>query len=346
MAAARPSAKATATANMRAGGQPQDWPNALRSGGQEGEAARALLHELLVAVARDEARRRWPERGGPADRRGKTARRHTEQSVGVETGYSDLIHRAAGAAVGAISGELDRYRAHTRFMTWAYKYVMFGLSDAAGRQFWGADPQGAQPPSAEHDWKLLASRRPSNVAASGREWRDALATVRRAVDLELTEHQQAVFAAVTLGDLPPEALTAGFGSDRSAIYRALFEARRRVAARLAADGLLQDRDAPWPTVRKFGWLLPLLAADPGDTGCDVAFQALDRYAEADLAGSDPRQHFPGLAAHLSGCRPCGQDYEGLLAAARRCQPQPHDPSGPDPAGLTHRPDPAGLTQPA
>ena len=154
------------------------------------------------------------------------------------------------------------------------------------------------------------------------------------MDLELTEYQQAVFAAVTLGDLPPEALTAGLGSDRSAIYRALFEARRRVAARLAADGLLQDRDAPWPTVRKFGWLLPLLAADPGDTGCDVAFQALDRYAEADLVGSDPGPHFPGLAAHLSGCRPCGQDYEGMLAAARHCQPQPHDPSGPDPAGLT------------
>ena len=349
MAAVRPSAKATATANVRADGQPQDWPKALRSGGQEGVAARALLHELLLAVARDEARRRWPDQAGPADRRDQTAR-HTEQEARVETEHSDLADLAdlaAVAAVGAISGELDRYRAHTRFLTWAYKYVMFGLSDAAGRQFWSAQPQGAQlqgaqlqgaqPPSSVYDWKLLASRRPSNMPGSGREWRDALAVVRRAVALELTEHQRAVFAAVTLGDLPPEALTAGLGSDRSAIYRALFEARRRVAARLAADGLLQDQDAPWPTARQFGWLRPLLAADPGDTGCDVAFQALDRYAEAELAGSDPRLHFPGLAAHLSGCRPCGQDYQGLLAAAARSEPERPEPAGPGPTA----PDPSG-----
>jgi RNA polymerase sigma-70 factor (ECF subfamily) len=344
MAAVRPSAKTTATANVRADGQPQDWPKALRSGGQEGVAARALLHELLLAVARDEARRRWPEQAGPADRRDLTAR-HTAQETRVETGHSDLADLAdlaTGAAVGTISGELDRYRAHTRFLTWAYKYVMFGLSDAAGRQFWAAQPQGArlqgaQPPSSVYDWKLLASRRPSNMPGSGREWREALAVVRRAVDLELTEHQRAVFAAVTVGDLPPEALTAGLGSDRSAIYRALFEARRRVAARLTADGLLQDRDPPWPTARQFGWLRPLLAADPGDTGCDVAFQVLDRYAEAELAGSDPRPRFPGLAAHLSGCRPCGQDYQGLLAAAARSEPERPEPAGPGPTA----PDPTG-----
>jgi RNA polymerase sigma-70 factor (ECF subfamily) len=301
------------------------------------------LHELLLALAQDEVRRRWPDQAGPADRRDQTAR-HTAQEARVETEHSDLANLAdlaAGAAVGTISSELERYRAHTRFLTWAYKYVMFGLSDAAGRQFWSDQPQGAQlqgaQPSSEYDWKLLASRRPSNMPGSGREWRDALAVVRRAVALELTEHQRAIFAAVTLGDLPPEALTAGLGSDRSEIYRALFEARRRVAARLAADGLLQDQDAPWPIARKFGWLRPLLAADPGDTGCDVAFQALDRYAEAELAGSDPRLHFPGLAAHLSGCRPCGQDYQGLLAAAARGEPERPEPAGPGPTA----PGPSG-----
>ena len=328
MAAVRPSAKATAAANVRADGQPQDWPKALRSGGQEGVAARALLHELLLAVARDEARRRWPEQAGRPPRSDAPAHRARGPRRDRAQRPRRPRRRAAAAAVGAISGELDRYRAHTRFMTWAYKYVMFGLSDAAGRQFWAAQPQGAQlqggqlqgaqPPSSVYDWKLLASRRPSNMPGSGREWREALAVVRRAVDLELTEHQRAVFAAVTLGDLPPEALTAGFGSDRSAIYRALFEARRRVAARLAADGLLQDQDAPWPTARQFGWLRPLLAADPGDTGCDVAFQALDRYAEAELAGSDPRPAFPrpGRAPQrLPTLR------SGLPGAAGRCWPE-------------------------
>jgi hypothetical protein len=64
------------------------------------------------------------------------------------------------------------------------------------------------------------------------------------------------------------------------------------------------------------WLAVLLAADPGDTGCDVAFQSVDRYAEADLDQSSPQHRFPGVAAHLSCCLPCGTDYQGLMAAAR------------------------------
>ncbi|HKR69695.1 MAG TPA: hypothetical protein VJT16_12715 [Streptosporangiaceae bacterium] len=300
MAAARPSAKPAASARLRADGQPQDWTRGLRSAGQERQAARAELRAMLLAVAADEALRRWADQSSPAARGGQATGQHGK-----------LTDRAADAAVTAISGQLDRYRAHTRFTTWACKYVMFALSDAAGRQFWGD-----QPWPKEYDWKQLATRRPAELSASSREWRDTLAAVRRAADRELTASQRSIFAAVTLGDLPPEALTSGLGPDRSAIYRGLFEARRRVGARLAADGILDTEDRPRRPTRHVAWLRPLLAADPGDTGCDVAFQALDRYAEADLTGSDAQPNFPGITAHLAGCQPCGQDYQGLLAATR------------------------------
>jgi RNA polymerase sigma-70 factor (ECF subfamily) len=306
MAAARPPAKPTASSSVRADGQPRDWVHELRSGGQEREAASARLRGVLLAAARDEARRRWQDQAGPGRRRG-----------GTEAEQGDLCARAAESALKAISAELARYRAPTRFTTWAYKYVMFGLSEAAGRWFWSGQlrPQ-------EYDWKKLAAVRPADLTAGSREWRDTLAALRRAVDLELTGNQRAIFAAVTLGHLPPEALTCGLGPDRNAIYRALFEARRRVGSRLAADGLLQADDVPRQPVTRLGWLRPLLVADPGDTGCDVAFQTLDRYAEADLEASDPRPHFPGVTAHLAACGPCGQDYEGLLAAARPGEPSP------------------------
>jgi RNA polymerase sigma-70 factor (ECF subfamily) len=306
MAAARPSAKPTVTSSVRADGQPRDWAQDLRSGGQERQAAAARLRDVLLAVARDEAGRRWQGQAGPGWHRG-----------GTDAEASDLSDRAADSALNAISAELVRYRADTCFTTWAYKYVMFGLSEAAGRRFWGSQPRPK-----EYDWKLLAALRPADLTGSNREWRDTLAAVRRAVDLELTGSQRAIFAAVTLGHLPPEALTCGLGSDRSAIYRALFEARRRVGSRLTADGLLQADDVPRQTATHLGWLRPLLAADPGDTGCDVAFQTLDRYAEADLEGSDPRPQFPGVRAHLAACLPCGQDYQGMLAAARPSEPTP------------------------
>jgi hypothetical protein len=36
------------------------------------------------------------------------------------------------------------------------------------------------------------------------------------------------------------------------------------------------------------------------------------YAELVAAG----QRYPGIAAHLRVCGPCGEDFEGLLAAVR------------------------------
>jgi len=58
------------------------------------------------------------------------------------------------------------------------------------------------------------------------------------------------------------------------------------------------------------WLDDLLAADPGDTECDLAFRVLDRYAEAELKGTGPESRFPGVAVHLRRCEACHQDYRG------------------------------------
>jgi hypothetical protein len=53
------------------------------------------------------------------------------------------------------------------------------------------------------------------------------------------------------------------------------------------------------------------------------------------AGEPPEQRYPGIAAHLHACGPCGEDYDGLLAALRDETPRlPH--VGPPSAGLTPR----------
>ncbi|HEV3186583.1 MAG TPA: hypothetical protein VGZ04_00895 [Acidimicrobiales bacterium] len=54
--------------------------------------------------------------------------------------------------------------------------------------------------------------------------------------------------------------------------------------------------------------------DPLDAGCAETFDLLERYVERELAHRDAATQFPGIAAHLSGCNPCVQDVEGLLAA--------------------------------
>jgi len=290
MAASRPLSRPAAAASQRADADSQHWLKALRSASRERQAARARLHELLLDAARGETRRRWPS--APAE-------------------FPALASQVATTAVTSIASELDGYRGGTRFTTWAYKYVIYGLSDAAGRQFWQTVPA----PAVHADWKRLAGR-PGTPPASSREWRDARTALRRAVDEDLTAGQRAIFTAVTLGDLPAEALTTGLGPSRNSIYQALFEARRKVSARLIADGVVPAEHMTQGACNAH-WLARLLTADPGDTGCDVAFQSLDRYAEAELDEASPEERFPGVAAHLACCVPCGTDYQGLIAVMRQ-----------------------------
>jgi len=67
-----------------------------------------------------------------------------------------------------------------------------------------------------------------------------------------------------------------------------------------------------------GWsaLDRFLRTDPRDVGCDQAMEMLHVYAELVAAGESAQQRYPGIAAHLQACGPCGEDVEGLLAAIR------------------------------
>ena len=71
-----------------------------------------------------------------------------------------------------------------------------------------------------------------------------------------------------------------------------------------------------------GWsaLDRFLRTDPRDVGCAEAMDLLHVYAEltaADAAAAAAAaEHYPGIAAHLRACGPCGEDFDGLLAAIR------------------------------
>ncbi len=64
----------------------------------------------------------------------------------------------------------------------------------------------------------------------------------------------------------------------------------------------------WESLEQF------LRTDPLDAGCAETFELLDRYVERQLAYGDAAARYPAIAAHLSSCNPCIQDFEGLLAA--------------------------------
>ena len=59
-----------------------------------------------------------------------------------------------------------------------------------------------------------------------------------------------------------------------------------------------------------------LQTDPRDVGCGEAMELLHLYAELAATDAQATQRHPGIAAHLAACGPCGEDFDGLLAAIR------------------------------
>lgn len=60
-------------------------------------------------------------------------------------------------------------------------------------------------------------------------------------------------------------------------------------------------------------LARLLGPAAAEVSCERCFDELDRYVEADLAGTDPEAVVPGMRAHLDGCPACAEDFAGLRA---------------------------------
>jgi RNA polymerase sigma-70 factor (ECF subfamily) len=175
--------------------------------------AGARLHDLLVRAARSEVARR-------------AARLRL---AGPE--LDDIAHQAAHDAMLAILRKLETFRGESRFTTWAYKFVIFEVSGKVARHFWAH----ADEPMDTEQWERLGDSfgfSPEEAAESA----DLLDAVRRAVDGELTARQREVFVALVLRGVPVDALAQRMGTNRNALYKTMFDARRKIRGFLVAHG--------------------------------------------------------------------------------------------------------------
>jgi RNA polymerase sigma-70 factor, ECF subfamily len=186
----------------------------LRASGVQRDNTVAELRDLLLGVARFECRRR----------RGMLR-------VGGQE-LEDIAQQASNDALISIMEKLDEFRGESRFTTWAYKFVMFQVSTKIGRHFWRTGSVTVDEPVDPERIADRLARRPDQRA----EQRELLAALARAVEQDLTEHQRKVFVAIALDDVPVDALAAELGSNRNAVYKALFDARRKLRESLAGAG--------------------------------------------------------------------------------------------------------------
>lgn len=228
----------------------------------------------------------------------RTARREIDRR-GMAPGDADadlLARQAAAGALAAIAADVACCTRHAPFAMWAGKFAVAEVSAKIARQEW----RSRQAPAAGDGWDRL----PAVLGLRPGDRDEAAAALRRAADHGLSEQQRAVFTAVVVDDVPTDVLALDLGSTRNAVYKALFEARRVLGDQLAGHawgGEALDR---------------LLEVTPGDAGCDIVFQELDRYVDAERRGLRPRLRLPSVAVHLDACEPCRRDYQGLSDAAR------------------------------
>jgi RNA polymerase sigma-70 factor (ECF subfamily) len=148
---------------------------------------------------------------------------------------TDVAHQAANDAMLAILAKLAEFRGESRFTTWAYRFVILEVSSKLGRHYW-RNPTVALDAG---QWERLPDRLgidPQQHAESV----GLLAEVRRVVDGELTAHQRRIFVAVVVDGIPLDALAAKLGLQRNAIYKVIFDARRKIRRALVANGYLED----------------------------------------------------------------------------------------------------------
>ncbi len=192
-----------------------EWLRTLSAGGAEQDAAEARLHRLLIRVSASELHRR-----------------RTQLDVtGPE--LDDMAHQAAADALVSITARLGQFRGESRFTTWACKFAIFEVSAKVGRHFW----RRPQLPYDAEAWEALPDRFGFD-AADGAEARELVAALRAAVEEELSERQRTAFVAIVLNGIPADALAVQLGSNRNAIYKTLFDARRKLRTALAEGGHL------------------------------------------------------------------------------------------------------------
>ena len=207
------------------GGGPTDVETAYATGafsrtGAARDAALAALHARLLRIAGNELHRR--------------SGRHP--IAGPE--LDDLAHQAADDALLAITTKLGQFRGESRFTTWAYRFVILEVSAKLGRHFWRRPAVALDAQS----WDRLPDRfglQPEEFAFRN----DLIAAVRRAVEEDLTERQRQVFIAIAVNGIPLDALVDQLGSNRNALYKTMFDARRKLRSVLAAHGYLTAEQA-------------------------------------------------------------------------------------------------------
>jgi RNA polymerase sigma-70 factor (ECF subfamily) len=200
-----------------------EWLSALQATGAEQAAALGDLRAMLVRAALYSLRRRRGSLGllAPAE-------------------IHQLAEDCAQDAVLAILQSLDRFRGESRFTTWAYAFAVNAALLAARREGWRRVPLEPLLDDATFPWPRAEGGMAADPARRTLQ-AETMAAIRDAVEHHLTERQRQALKAIVVEGVPLDEVARHWGSNRNAVYKLLHDARRKLKARLEAQGFgVQD----------------------------------------------------------------------------------------------------------
>jgi RNA polymerase sigma-70 factor (ECF subfamily) len=190
------------------------WVTALQDSGHRYDEAVARLHDLLLRAARFEVNRR------------RVLLPHLRGDD-----FDDLAMQSADDALVAVLSKLDTYRGDSKFTTWAYKFALLEAAVKLRRRAW----QGREVPLEPDTWPLLVSGDTSPEMSAERD--ELLDELQQGIANELTPHQREVLVATALNGVPIDVLADRLNTTRGALYKTLHDARHKLRAHLAAQGV-------------------------------------------------------------------------------------------------------------
>lgn len=188
----------------------------LRAGGDSERRAVRELHTLLVRMAYASLRWRHPELRGAE-----------LQEVALE---------AADDAVVRVLAHLEEFRGASRFTTWACRFAVTEASVAARRHRRHLREVPVEPDAIV---ELVGSG-----TSVEHEQAELLRLVCEGVSAALTARQRDVLVALAVDGDSPDELAAALGTTPGALYKCLYDARRKLRVHLAQNGLTPAGNLP------------------------------------------------------------------------------------------------------
>lgn len=136
-----------------------------------------------------------------------------------------------------VLGALDTFRGESRFTTWAQKIAVHVAFTELRRRRWRDVSLDEMTQTTDGDLIPKSWVDPSANTEQQATQRDIIEIMRQVIEEELTEKQRQALIAARINGVPLAEVARRMGTNRNALYKLLFDARKRLQARMLDRGL-------------------------------------------------------------------------------------------------------------